>query len=66
MFNDHSKKIKYMFKSKTFWTGLGSIATGVGFIIIGNTAEGIQLIFSGASIIFLRHAMYNAEKANPN
>ena len=55
-----------MFKSKTFWTGLGSIATGVGFLIIGNTSEGIQLIFSGASIIFLRNAMYNAEKANSN
>lgn len=46
-----------MFKSKTFWTGVGSVVTGVGFIITGNKAEGIQLIFSGFGIIFLRKAV---------
>lgn len=46
-----------MLKSKTFWTGAGSIITGVGFIIIGNKPEGLQLIFSGLGIIFLRKAI---------
>jgi hypothetical protein len=46
-----------MIKSKTFWTGAGSIITGVGFIIIGNKPEGLQLIFSGLGIIFLRKAI---------
>lgn len=46
-----------MFKSKTFWTGAGSIVTGVGLIITGNKPEGINLIFSGLGMIFLRKAI---------
>jgi len=46
-----------MIKSKTFWTGCGSVVTGIGFVIIGQKAEGIQLIFSGLGIIFLRRAI---------
>lgn len=46
-----------MIKSKTFWTGIGSIVTGVGLIAYGNKPEGLQLIFTGLSAIFLRRAM---------
>jgi len=46
-----------MTKSKTFWTGIGSVITGAGFVIIGNKAEGLQLIFSGFGLIFLRSAI---------
>ena len=51
-----------MVKSKTFWTGIGSVVTGIGFIVIGNKPEGIQLIFSGFGMIFLRKAMENKTK----
>lgn len=44
-------------KSKTFWTGAGSVVTGIGLIIIGNKPEGLQLIFSGLGMIFLRKAV---------
>jgi len=46
-----------MFKSKTVWTGLASIITGIGFIITGDKTGGIQLIYTGATAIFLRHAI---------
>jgi hypothetical protein len=49
--------MKNLFKSKTFWTGAGSVITGVGFIVVGNKAEGLQFIFSGLGMIFLRHAV---------
>jgi hypothetical protein len=49
--------MKNLFKSKTFWTGAGSVITGVGFIIIGNKPEGLQLVFSGFGMIFLRRAL---------
>lgn len=49
--------MKNLFKSKTFWTGAGSVVTGVGFIVTGNKPEGLQLIFSGLGIIFLRKAI---------
>ena len=43
--------------TKTFWAGAGSIISGVGLIITGNKPEGIQLIFSGLGMIFLRSAI---------
>ncbi len=49
--------MKNLFKSKTFWTGAGSVITGVGFIVVGNKAEGLQFIFSGLGMIFLRKAI---------
>lgn len=48
-----------MLKSKTFWTGAGSVVTGIGLIIIGSKAEGLQMIFSGFGMIFLRRALKN-------
>jgi hypothetical protein len=43
--------------TKTFWAGAGSVITGIGFIIIGNKAEGLQLIFNGLGLVFLRNAI---------
>jgi hypothetical protein len=48
-----------MIKSKTFWTGIGSVVTGIGFIVTGSKAEGLQLIFSGFGMIFIRKAIAN-------
>lgn len=52
--------MKNLFKSKTFWTGTGSVVTGVGFIVTGSKAEGLQFIFSGLGMIFLRKAISRA------
>jgi len=46
-----------MFKSKTFWTGAGSVVAGIGFLVIGSKAEGLQMIFTGLGMIFLRRAI---------
>lgn len=48
-----------LIKSKTFWTGLASIATGVGLIIAGDGAAGAPLIAQGLIAIFLRQAITN-------
>jgi hypothetical protein len=49
--------MKQLFKTKTFWSGIISIATGVNFLTHGNQSEGIQLILSGFSFIFVRHTL---------
>lgn len=49
--------MKKLLFTKTFWAGAGSIISGVGLIIIGNKAEGTQLIFNGFGLIFLRSAI---------
>jgi hypothetical protein len=49
--------MKKLIKSKTFWAGVGSIATGVNFFVQGNIPDGIQLILSGFSFIFVRQSL---------
>lgn len=49
--------MKNIFKTKTFWTGAGSVVTGIGLIVTGNKAEGLQMIFTGFGMIFLRRAI---------
>ena len=46
-----------MFKSKTFWTGMAAIATGIGFIFNGSPETGAELVVGGLVAIFLRHNM---------
>ena len=45
------------FKSKSFWTGLALIVTGVGMCVAGQTPEGIQTIAGGLVTIFIRDAI---------
>lgn len=49
--------MKKLFTSKTFWTGAGAVVTGAGLIIVGDKAEGLQMIFTGLGLIFLRNAI---------
>jgi hypothetical protein len=49
--------MRNLFKTKTFWTGLVSVATGINLFTHGNQTDGIQLILSGFSFIFVRHSM---------
>lgn len=45
------------FKTKSFWTGLAIIATGIGLIVAGDMATGIQTIAGGIVTIFMRDAI---------
>jgi hypothetical protein len=44
-------------KSKSFWTGLAIIVTGIGMCVMGQTTEGIQTIAGGVVTIFVRDAI---------
>jgi len=48
---------KNLFKTKSFWTGIVGIITGVGVIIQGDSAAGIQIIVTGIATIVLRDAI---------
>ena len=49
--------LKDLVKTKTFWGGIASIATGIGMIVSGDTEQGIQMITLGIISIFLRDAV---------
>jgi len=51
-----------MAKTKTFWGGLAAIATGIGFIVTGNIAEGAVIIVNGVLSIFIRDGIRKAMK----
>jgi hypothetical protein len=44
-------------RTKSFWTGLAIIVTGIGMIALGQTAEGLQTIAGGIATIFVRDAI---------
>ncbi len=46
-----------LWKTKTFWGGLGTIVTGAGMIALGNKIEGVQTIIVGVLAIFGRDAV---------
>lgn len=48
------KKKKSYWRSKTVWSGLGSIGVGIFMIVTGNIPEGILAIASGGGAIFGR------------
>ncbi len=54
---------KSLLKRKTFWAGLGSIATGIGMIVVGQVPEGIQMIGGGVLAIFMRDGIEKVAKA---
>ena len=43
--------------SKSFWTGLAMIVSGMGMCVMGDTATGIQTIAGGVVTIFVRDAI---------
>jgi len=44
-------------RTKTFYAGLALIVTGVGLLVTGEQAEGIQTIGAGITTIFVRDAI---------
>jgi len=48
---------KKLIRSKTFWTGVSSVATGVVLIVNGKTDTGIEMIVGGFAVIFVRNAI---------
>jgi hypothetical protein len=53
---------KELFKSKSFYTGLASIAAGVGMVVNGDTSNGITTIVVGISTIFIRDSIAGVKK----
>ncbi|MCE5230116.1 hypothetical protein LLG95_11025 [bacterium] len=51
-------------KSRSFWTGAAMIVTGIGLIIGGDVAQGIQTIAGGLVTIFVRDAISKASAGN--
>lgn len=49
------------FKTKQFWCGLGTVLTGVGFIVSGSIPEGAVLIMNGLNSIMNRDAITKVE-----
>ena len=54
--------MKQTIRTKTFWTALAAIATGVGLICAGDKPEGVNLIAGGLMAIFLRDGIKKAEQ----
>lgn len=48
-------------RTKTFYAGLALIVTGVGLLVTGEQAEGIQTIGAGITTIFVRDAITKVE-----
>lgn len=46
-----------LLKSKTFWTGLGSVGYGVYLLIQGEVETGINAVIMGLSVMFIRDAI---------
>lgn len=60
-----------LLKSKTFWTGIVAIVTGVGIVVQAMTsgnastteyASGAQMIITGLVAIFVKSAIVKVEK----
>lgn len=49
--------IKKLLKSKTFWTGIGTIIAGAVTIANGDKAAGIEMVAAGLAMIFIRDAI---------
>lgn len=46
-----------LLKSKTFWTGLGTVGYGIYLCTSGNANEGVTTILTGLGMIFLRNSV---------
>jgi len=46
-----------LFTTKTFWAGIASIATGIGFAFGGDVPQGVQMVITGFVAIFLRDSI---------
>lgn len=54
--------MKELLKTKTFWAGVASIATGVGMILAGDTPQGINAIVAGVVAICVRDGIKKLAK----
>ena len=50
--------------TKTFWTGIASIASGVALCAAHDYAQGVPLIIAGLGMIFIRDAVAKAAIAS--
>lgn len=50
-------KLKALLRTKTFWTGIGTIASGIVMLVNGDTLAGVQTIAGGVAMITVRDAL---------
>jgi uncharacterized membrane protein len=48
-------------KTKTFWGGIATIATGIGLMVTGHVPEGAQTLAIGVLAVFGRDAVAKLE-----
>lgn len=48
---------KRLWKTKSLWLGLSSIASGIALVATGEYIEGAQMICGGLGLIFLRNGV---------
>ena len=48
---------KRLIRTKTFWTGLTSIASGTALCVAHDYAQGVPLIIAGLGMIFIRDSI---------
>jgi hypothetical protein len=48
---------KRLIKTKTFWTGITSIASGAALCFAHDYAQGVPLIIAGLGMIFIRDSV---------
>lgn len=54
---EQKEEIKPLWKSKTFWSGVGLIALGLYLFVAGERITAAQLIFTGLGLIGIRDAI---------
>lgn len=52
---------KKLIRSKTFYTGLAAILTGIGLYVSGDKTNAIQTILGGLGLIFLRQGIISGK-----
>jgi len=54
--------MKDLLKTKTFWTGMASVITGIGLILAGEAPQGINAIATGFAAICVRDGLLKLPK----
>lgn len=50
-----------LIRSKTFYTGIAAIVTGIGLYVSGDETNAIQTILGGLGLIFLRQGIISGK-----
>jgi hypothetical protein len=54
-----------LLKTKTFWTGLAGVASGIALCCTGDIPQGLPLIVTGLGLIFIRDSISQLPQSTP-